>query len=322
MRWVEYNEETDDFTVTVKNVKENKDEENKFTHVIIATGLFGTPNTPSFPGLEHFHGDVMHAKDVRRARVFAGKNILLIGCSYSAWDLSVQFLKFGAKNVTMSYQTKPMGFKWPKGITERPLVKEFKEASVDFTDGTTADIDAVVFCTGYRLHHPFLPEELRINPEMSIFPDDLYKGIVWMKGGNRKLMYLGAMYCTFFLSLLDVQALWASQYLTDDSLVLSREEMLDDMKAWMKKKEKMAEGGRALEMIATVTEYLTSMCKETGYELKVEKMYNILQENVKHLSEDATTFRDKRYQSIHTGQLSAEPTKPWMEHMEYPLDQF
>ena len=119
VRWVEYNEETDDFTVKVKDLIENRYTENNFTHIIVASGLFGTAYLPSFPGLDQFRGVVIHAKDVRRSKHFTGKRVLLIGSRYSAYDLSLQFIKYGAKTIIISYQSEPMGVKWTERIKER-----------------------------------------------------------------------------------------------------------------------------------------------------------------------------------------------------------
>ena len=317
VRWVEYNDETDDFTVKVKDLVANEYAENKFTHVIIASGLFGTAYSPPFPGLDKFQGVVLHAKDVRRSKHFTDKRVLLIGSRLSALDLSLQFCKYGAKNVIVSYKFEPMGLKWPEGIEERPLVESFTETSVKFTDGTSAEIDAVVFCTGYKLHHPYLPDDLRINPEMSMYPDNLYKGIVWMKGGNMKLLYLGAMYCTFFLSFLDVQALWACQYLTGDTGKATRQQMIDDMNECINKK---GSNESAMKMVSYVTDYLRSMCQETGYNLDMDKSSEIIHQYIKYAFEDVSTYRDKQFQSYHTGQRSAEPSTPWMKNYDYPLE--
>ena len=322
VRWIDYNKDADDFTVKVKNLVEDKDKEEIFTHVIVATGLFGTPNIPTFPGLDQFQGDIIHAKDVRRAKRFVGKRILLIGSSLSAWDLALQFLKFGSKKIIMSYQTKPTGLNWPEGIEERPLVEAFTETSVHFVDGTTAELDDVVFCTGYKLHHPFLPEDLRIKPDMSIYPDDLYKGIVWMKGGNMKLLYLGAMYLTYFLIFLDVQALWACLYVIGDVHTSTQQEMLEDMYLCMKKRESITLAGLNMEQLDFITDYLASMCKATEYQVDMTKRKEILLQQIEYFFEDITTYRDKQYRSLCTEQLSAVPSKPWMNEFDYPLEKF
>ena len=67
-----------------------------------------------------------------------------------------ELIKFGAKNVVCSWRTKPMGFKWPQNIEERPLVQRFEGRRAWFKDGTSLDVDAVIFCTGYLHSYPFL----------------------------------------------------------------------------------------------------------------------------------------------------------------------
>ena len=39
-------------------------------------------------------------------------------------------------------------------------VKEFTENGVIFDDGTSEEVDAVIFATGYRLHFPFLDDSV------------------------------------------------------------------------------------------------------------------------------------------------------------------
>ena len=41
-----------------------------------------------------------------------------------------------------------MGFKWPETITERPIFTHVDGKTVHFSDGTTAEVDAIMFCTG------------------------------------------------------------------------------------------------------------------------------------------------------------------------------
>ena len=75
-----------------------------------------------------------------------------VGSSYSAEDLALQTVKYGAKHVICTYRTKPMGFKWPSTIEERPIFTHVVGKTVHFSDGTTAEIDAIMFCTGKLVH--------------------------------------------------------------------------------------------------------------------------------------------------------------------------
>ena len=74
--------------------------------------------------------------------------VFQVGSSYSAEDLALQTVKYGAKHVICTYRTKPMGFKWPSTIEERPIFTHVVGKTVHFSDGTTAEIDAIMFCTG------------------------------------------------------------------------------------------------------------------------------------------------------------------------------
>ena len=49
-----------------------------------------------------------------------------------------------------------MGFKWPKEVEERPLVQRFDGKIAHFKDGSKAEVDVVMMCTGYLHKYDFL----------------------------------------------------------------------------------------------------------------------------------------------------------------------
>ena len=127
VRHVTYNEATDDFSVVVKNLSEDRVlPAQRFDYVIVATGHFSVPNIPSFPGIDKFPGRVLHSHAFRNASHFKDKNLLVVGSSLSAEDIAIQCLKYGAKSIVCTWQTKPMGFPFPPEITERPLLTRSK----------------------------------------------------------------------------------------------------------------------------------------------------------------------------------------------------
>ena len=157
VRDVAYNKDTDNFTVSVKDlVNDEVLDGEQFDYVVVAGGHYSVPHTPTFPGIEKFPGRVMHAHDFREANEFAGKRLLLIGSSYSAEDIALQCLKYGAKRIISTWRSKPMGFKWPKEVEERPLVQRFEGRVAHFKDGSSAEVDVVMMCTGYLHSYPYL----------------------------------------------------------------------------------------------------------------------------------------------------------------------
>ena len=196
----------------MEDLKAQTTSDAKFSHVIVAVGIFNVPNKPTFVGMETFPGIIIHAHDFREALQYKNRRVLVVGASYSAEDIALQCIKFGAKRVVTSYRTKPMGFKWPNGIEERPLIKEVSGNTIKFIDGSSVDVDAIILCTGYRYHFPFLDEDLRLRSAPSLYPEGLYRGTLWLNGGNNKVFYMGVQDQYFSFTMFDAQGQWISRY--------------------------------------------------------------------------------------------------------------
>ena len=51
--------------------------------------------------MKSFPGRILHSHDFRDAEEFRGKNVIVLGSSYSAEDVALQCYKYGAKTVTI-----------------------------------------------------------------------------------------------------------------------------------------------------------------------------------------------------------------------------
>ena len=60
----------------------------------------------------------MYSNDVKYAKEFNCKRVLIIGSSWSAEDIALQCLKYGAKHIIISWRKSPLGFRWPQTIEE------------------------------------------------------------------------------------------------------------------------------------------------------------------------------------------------------------
>lgn len=229
-----FNDSTDDFSVVAKNLEENTDlPAQKFDHVIVATGHFSVPNIPSFPGIDQFPGRIIHSHDFRNASQFKDQTLLVVGSSYSAEDIALQTLKYGAKKIVISYKSKPMGFKWPPQITEKPLLTKIEGSTVHFKDGSKDDVDAIVLCTGYLFSFPFLEERLRLKTTNILFPAGLYKSILWTQAAKHKLLYIGMQDQYYSYTMFDAQAKWAVNYITGELKLPDNEAMEKDCQKWI-----------------------------------------------------------------------------------------
>ena len=227
---VSYDDASGQFSVTVKDLVNNVQSTEEFDYVICCSGHFSTPNVPYFEGFESFNGRVLHAHDFRDAMEFKDKDILIIGTSYSAEDIGSQCYKYGAKSITVSHRTAPIGFHWPDNWQEVPLLEKVVNKTAHFKDGTTKDIDAVILCTGYLHHFPFLDDDLRLVTANRLYPDNLYKGVVWQD--NHKMMYIGMQDQWYTFNMFDAQAWYARDVIMGRIELPSKDEMLAHTKDW------------------------------------------------------------------------------------------
>ena len=303
VRDVVYNEESDDFTVSVKDLESDQVlESEKFDYVIVASGHYSVPNVPTFEGIDKFPGRVMHAHDFRDANEFKGKNLMLIGASYSAEDIALQCLKYGAANIVCTWRSKPMGFKWPKEISERPLVQKLEGKTATFKDGSTAEVDVIMMCTGYLHSYPFLRENLRLKSRNVLYPPGLFKGMVWQEGGNNKLLYAGVQDQYYTYTMFDVVGLWLAKYILKDISLPDKSTMDADWKTWVARNKELKDCNEEIDF---QTDFVQDLVKDCGsdypYNLDVKEMFY---EWEHHKDLDILSYRDQSFASKFTGTKS------------------
>ena len=314
-RMVEWNKKDKKFHVTVQDRVKDKMYTEKFDYVVVASGHFATPNVPEFPGLQHFAGRVLHAHDFRDALEFKGKDVLIVGRSYSAEDIGSQCWKYGAKSITCTYRSKPMGFNWPKNFEERPLVERFEGRTAFFKDGSKKDFDAVILCTGYQHHRPFLPDDLRLQTANRLWPLGLYRGVVWEE--NPRLFYVGAQDQFYTFNMFDAQAWFARDVMLGRIKLPGKAAMKKNSLAWRKREEKLKD---AEQMIWYQGDYVKELISLTDYpSFDIEAVNRTFMEWEHHKMEDIMGFRNNSYRSVMTGNMSPKHHTPWVKALDDSL---
>jgi len=312
VRHVSYNQGTAKFTVTAHDLIENREYSEDFDHVVVASGHFSTPNVPNFDGFSTFNGRVLHAHDFRDALEFKDKDILLIGTSYSAEDIGSQCWKYGCKSVTVSHRTAPMGYNWPDTWQEVPLLQKVEGNTATFKDGTTKDVDAIILCTGYQHHFPFLPDELRLRTANRLATADLYKGLVWV--ANPKLMYLGMQDQWFTFNMFDGQAWYARDVIMGRIVVPSSEVMAKDVADRVAAEDAIADDYGAIKYQG---DYVQELIDETDYpSFDVDGACDAFYQWKKHKKQNIMTFRDNSYKSVITGSMAPVHHTPWKDALD------
>ena len=317
-RWVEYNEETKQFKVILDDLVNNRTYTEIFDYLVVATGHFSTPNMPYFEGVQDFPGIIMHAHDFRGADQFKDKDVLLIGSSYSAEDIGVQSYKHGAKSVTISYRSQPLGMDWPEGMKEVPLLEKFEGDLGYFSDGTSQRFDAVVMCTGYQHKFPFLPDELRLKTANCLYPENLYKGLDFNKLPN--LLYLGMQDQYYTFNMFDAQAWFARDIMQGKIKLPNEEQRNDDIKLWM---ERSAANKNHDDEVDFQTDYVKDLIAGTNYpSFDLDAVAVLFKQWLKDKDENILEYRDKTYTSVITGTKAEKHHTVWLDEMDDTFERF
>ncbi len=320
VRWVSYDDATGKFTVTVHDHSNDTTTSSEFDHVICASGHFSTPNVPQYEGFETFNGRLVHAHDFRDAREFAGKDILVVGSSYSAEDIGSQCWKYGAKTITSCYRSAPMGFDWPDNWEEKPAMEKVSGNTVYFSDGTTKDVDAIILCTGYKHFFNFLPDDLRLKTANRLASADLYKGVVYVH--NPKMFYLGMQDQWFTFNMFDAQAWWVRDAILGriDLSQVSKDDMLADVTERETREEADDDVKYAIRYQA---DYVKELVAETDYpSFDIDGACEAFFQWKKHKAQGIMTFRDHSYTSVITGTLAPVHHTPWKDALDDSMEAY
>ena len=312
VRNVSYDDVTSQFTVTAHDLKVGTVSSEEFDYVVVATGHFSVPNVPHYPGFEKFLGRILHAHDFRDAVEFADKDILIVGASYSAEDIGSQCHKYGARHIYCTSRAGTMGFDWPDNWEEFPILTHVDGNTVHFADGQTRDVQAIILCTGYLHHFPFMPDELRLETKNRLWTPGLYKGVAWEQ--NPKLFYLGMQDQYYTFNMFDAQAWWARDVMLGRIELPSTAEMAADSAGWLEREEALE---TAYEEIDFQGDYTQDLVDATDYpDFNIAEVNRMFKEWKGHKNADIMGYRNLGFPSTLTGTVAPIHHTPWMEAMD------
>jgi trimethylamine monooxygenase len=318
VRRVSFDEGSKKFTVVAHDLVNDKEYTEEFDNVVVASGHFSTPNVPEFDGFETFNGRVLHAHDFRDALEFKDKDILIIGTSYSAEDIGSQCWKYGCKSVTVSHRTAPMGYKWPDNWKEVPLLERVEKNTAHFKDGTSKNVDAVILCTGYVHHFPFMEENLKLRTANRLATAELYKGVVWVD--NPELFYLGMQDQWFTFNMFDAQAWYVRDIIMGRIEVPGREARAKDVVERVAAEDSYDDDYSAIKYQG---DYVKELIADTDYpSFDVDGACEAFYQWKKHKKENIMTFRNNCYKSVITGTMAPIHHTPWKDALDDSLKSY
>ncbi|XP_025836614.1 dimethylaniline monooxygenase [N-oxide-forming] 3-like [Agrilus planipennis] len=164
------------WNVNTKNLETKEISESVYDAILICSGHYSHAYIPNIPGRETFKGIQVHSHDFRSPQILSGKKTVVVGYGLSGQDIA-RVIRQVTDTVFVSHSMKKRPF-MPDNLIDRPRIAKINENSVEFTDGTVENVDAIVYCTGYDYRYPFLTKECGIVVEENKWVRPLYKGII------------------------------------------------------------------------------------------------------------------------------------------------
>jgi putative flavoprotein involved in K+ transport len=167
--------------------------------VVIATGQFGEPVLPKWPGLGEYEGHVIHSGLYKTGRDYAGKRVLVIGVGNSGAEIAADLAEQGASFVAISIRTPPSIV--PRDFLGTPtqvfgiLMSRLPPPVADRIGYTLARI-AMGDLTRYGLQRPaWLPFSARRIPVIDVgFIKEVRNGRVSVRPNIERFTRTGVVY--------------------------------------------------------------------------------------------------------------------------------
>lgn len=155
-------------------VKVNRDGEEvtlRPTQLVLATGMSGKPNLPTFPGMESFRGEIQHSSQHKGPDDWTGKKVVVIGSNNSAHDICAALWEADA-DVTM-VQRSSTHIVRSDSLMEIGLGALYSEEAVA-SGMTTEKADMVFASLPYRIMHEF---QISLYDKMRERDAEFYAGL-------------------------------------------------------------------------------------------------------------------------------------------------
>ncbi len=145
-----YDEDAGEWSVTIE--REGKPMVLKPTHLVMATGMSGKANVPSYPGADVFRGEQHHSSQHPGPDAYSGKKVVVIGSNNSAFDICGALWEHGA-DVTMVQRSSTHIVK-SDTLMDIGLGDLYSERAVE-AGVTTEKADLIFASLPYKIMHEF-----------------------------------------------------------------------------------------------------------------------------------------------------------------------
>ena len=180
VRSASYDEATGEWTVLVD--RDGEELTLRPQQLVLATGMSGKPNVPTFDGQDVFRGDQHHSSAHPGPDAYAGRKAVVVGANNSAHDICAALWEAGA-DVTMLQRSSTHIVK-SDTLMDIGLGDLYSERALE-NGITTEKADLIFASLPYRIMHEFqIPLYQQMKERDADFYDRLEKAGFWLDWGD------------------------------------------------------------------------------------------------------------------------------------------
>lgn len=220
----------------------------------------------------------------------------MIGSGVSSMDISFLLTK-ECSAVYYSQKTYfSLDFEMPPNLNICPLTSEITENGAVFTDGSSCDVDQIIYATGYSYSFPFL------HPDCGITLEDDHIQHLWKHCINIKyptMAMIGMPFMVLTMLLFDLQSQFVMKFWSGEKDFPLEDEMMKDSEGELQKRLDIGWPKRyAHKMSQYALEYHHDIADKAGLERTKVVFYKMARYFGPACSKDYLNYRKERYEII------------------------
>ncbi|XP_011305643.1 flavin-containing monooxygenase FMO GS-OX-like 7 isoform X2 [Fopius arisanus] len=283
------------YAITYEDVIDKVQCTQTFDAVVVCNGNYSVGVIPMIKGSETFPGDCIHSHQYRNPKKYAGRRVCIFGASWSGIDIATEVANYATK-IYLSHNLETLGAVMPENIEQRPGIISIEGNTVIFKDGTSAEVDDLIYCTGYKFTYPFLSEKIELLT-VDNHVEPIYKHLIHTDMPNLFFMGLPSLVIPF--PMFHIQAQYILKILEGQLKLPSSEEMRMD---FMREKQALLDEGIPVRHISKLKERQWSYYDELASAANVPSFPPVIRKIITHVDQmrakDFTTYKNYQYKIL------------------------
>ena len=278
-----------------------------FDHVVVCNGHFFAPYVPRLTRFEAFQGTVLHSHNYRYPDDFARKRVLVLGSSASGVDIAREIASV-AETVFFSGRAFANAPQLSEQSGKIKLCPPMEELGAHFASSPTGeeipDLDAIIFCTGYRYSFPFLSE--RLLKVRNNYVHGLHQQLVSIE--RPSLAFVGLPFRIVPFPVFQRQARWLARVFTDWFALPTRLEMRNKLATSMREKRRQGEAVRHFHRLDDLQiPYMDTLASDAGDKPVPVWFKALWREHRKNVVRYPRDYRDRQLENRGPSMRPQEP---------------